>query len=880
MNLCGGISGVTEHEMAFRFPDEEFSVSSRKKKSSSSSSLPGRRERSTNGRPSLRRQSSSSSRHSSRTSRGSIKATSNQSLASISSASTPKPVSRLDHEKQRTRNRSHLRRETKSSSILTRKLESGFNVTWINGGSKPQVVNLSTNSDKSYLRISMRSRDEEESENDGSKANRRDMKFKVRHIAKVGSDTDSTSSKSSQNKYFVIKMKYNIGEFSKFKFLAQSLAERDSVLLAIRSLIGDQVKHQTNSAPSKSRPIEYIMRIDDEVGVKSNKVLKGNEHRNRLVMEETDSLIIPAPKRFANPVDNKRCPIDSRDDDDLGRGRRIGKTERDTAEVFDRSKQRNSIQREKVFGKAYTNNATHKLTTSQNISTSTKLNRNKPSARMEKKDVHNSNGTKKIIVRSQKNRQHQSSLSLNHNKQRSRSPRMLEHQRNLVGTDKVKFTMNEQTDHLPYEQYFACNPIGCQSQALSALENGAIGNIAADFTNPAAGLWCTDDVCTASLKDFADSMTGIFDLKDSRNMKGANAAKKNQRATAEEYISGFLSKNSNMSELLSVKDLWNVAATKHATGKEIKKRRLHNRARISNAKATRFMNLRKQMTFQGADDEDNTILQTVSSFDDIKNRQGNADMDDCGGLLYYDSDPEGARECTLTKGPRVAIARRKVRSNKSNAKRREALDILDSSRFGLGRKWKRLGRDVLSDIIEATKNEKLILLWHPTQNKENNNVPPVCVKVWVESGVYLTDGSFLLPKLTWLPAYEKSLNHRVLNVSDNSPGSLDLLDVCRVRECQSIDRRLHPFAQVDRSFTIQTQNGMYMFEAQSKQERGRVVNGLKLVIARLASLLMLKDLRAVDEFFGGNAVPGEAPVWARGCENSESDVDFPPTMHR
>lgn len=182
--------------------------------------------------------------------------------------------------------------------------------------------------------------------------------------------------------------------------------------------------------------------------------------------------------------------------------------------------------------------------------------------------------------------------------------------------------------------------------------------------------------------------------------------------------------------------------------------------------------------------------------------------------------------------------------------------------------------------LQATKNEKLILLWHPTQNKENNNVPPVCVKVWVESGVYLTDGSFLLPKLTWLPAYEKSLNHRVLNVSDNSPGSLDLLDVCRVRECQSIDRRLHPFAQVDRSFTIQTQNGMYMFEAQSKQERGRVVNGLKLVIARLASLLMLKDLRAVDEFFGGNAVPGEAPVWARGCENSESDVDFPPTMHR
>ena len=72
----------------------------------------------------------------------------------------------------------------------------------------------------------------------------------------------------------------------------------------------------------------------------------------------------------------------------------------------------------------------------------------------------------------------------------------------------------------------------------------------------------------------------------------------------------------------------------------------------------------------------------------------------------------------------------------------------------------------------------------------------------------------------------------------------------------------------NRSFEIITQNGKYLFETQSKQERGRIVNGLKLVIARLASLLMLRDLRAVDEFFGGNSVPGEAPAWAR-TEKSE-----------
>lgn len=169
------------------------------------------------------------------------------------------------------------------------------------------------------------------------------------------------------------------------------------------------------------------------------------------------------------------------------------------------------------------------------------------------------------------------------------------------------------------------------------------------------------------------------------------------------------------------------------------------------------------------------------------------------------------------------------------------------------------------------------MMWHPTQNGVSGNLPPICVKLWVESGVYLMDGTFLLPKLTWLPVHESKLDARVLNVSDENPGSLDLLDVCRVKECDSIDRNLHPFARVDRSFVIQTQNSRYLFETQSEHERGRIVNGLKLVIARLASLLMLRDLRAVDEFFGGNSVPGEAPAWAQTEKSESTSDDFPST---
>jgi hypothetical protein len=92
-------------------------------------------------------------------------------------------------------------------------------------------------------------------------------------------------------------------------------------------------------------------------------------------------------------------------------------------------------------------------------------------------------------------------------------------------------------------------------------------------------------------------------------------------------------------------------------------------------------------------------------------------------------------------------------------------------------------------------------------------------------------------KFSWRLIKVKMLN------SEDSPETIDLLDVCRVRECEVINRRLHRYAKVDRSFVVQTQDRVYLFETESKQEQGRVINGLKLVIARLALLLMLRDLR-------------------------------------
>jgi hypothetical protein len=150
-------------------------------------------------------------------------------------------------------------------------------------------------------------------------------------------------------------------------------------------------------------------------------------------------------------------------------------------------------------------------------------------------------------------------------------------------------------------------------------------------------------------------------------------------------------------------------------------------------------------------------------------------------------------------------------------------------------------------------NERWTLMWHPTQTVDTPRRSPLCVKVWIESGVYLNDGTFLLPKLTW---------YKAAGGSDMALQTLDLLDICRIYPLRTVNRTRHPFALSQKSLAIETPTDTFVFQAQTTEERDRMVYGLKLVVARLASLLMLRDIRAAEEFFGAisNGVPGAAPI--------------------
>ena len=167
-------------------------------------------------------------------------------------------------------------------------------------------------------------------------------------------------------------------------------------------------------------------------------------------------------------------------------------------------------------------------------------------------------------------------------------------------------------------------------------------------------------------------------------------------------------------------------------------------------------------------------------------------------------------------------------------------------------------------------------MWHPTQSKQNSNRSPICVRVWIESGVYLADGTFILPKLSWMRAsVDQKVDRKPKYPQQNKVlQAVDLLDICRICPTETIDRERHPFPSASKSFYVETGTELFMFEAQNSVERDRIVYGLKLVVARLASLLMLRDARAADEFFGAavGRVPGDAPSWSQWNQQPEQDT--------
>ena len=146
------------------------------------------------------------------------------------------------------------------------------------------------------------------------------------------------------------------------------------------------------------------------------------------------------------------------------------------------------------------------------------------------------------------------------------------------------------------------------------------------------------------------------------------------------------------------------------------------------------------------------------------------------------------------------------------------------------------------------------LIWHPSQTAKCGKMRIMRSRAWIEMGSLLSQ-TVIHPKLMWKAAFEPNLFRRKINVV--SPFSIDLLDIIGILPATHVDRNEHPFARAWCSFKVVTVREQYfMFEAENKAMRDKIVFLLKLIVSRLASRVLVAGQETEHEFFtpGGRQV--------------------------
>lgn len=163
---------------------------------------------------------------------------------------------------------------------------------------------------------------------------------------------------------------------------------------------------------------------------------------------------------------------------------------------------------------------------------------------------------------------------------------------------------------------------------------------------------------------------------------------------------------------------------------------------------------------------------------------------------------------------------------------------------------------------QEVSNTRISLVWHRHSGTDESVVgdqsgiqptirAPTTVTAAFEVGAHL-DQMVVQPKFTWSQSYQPDLQKKRVSVSSTEPNSIDLLSIIRVLKPKKLDRTLYPFARLERTLCITTNDERYpylVFECPSPPEREWLVTSLKMVVARLASIIIVRDEAMLLEFF-------------------------------
>lgn len=147
-----------------------------------------------------------------------------------------------------------------------------------------------------------------------------------------------------------------------------------------------------------------------------------------------------------------------------------------------------------------------------------------------------------------------------------------------------------------------------------------------------------------------------------------------------------------------------------------------------------------------------------------------------------------------------------------------------------------------------------LFIWHPNYRVEDRNgsstVTPHRVKAWFEMGSCLKK-TLVQPKLVWRSNDNFKYGSRQSTIKNiRNPEFVDLLNIVKIVAPTTIDRETYPFVKYDCAFVILTNIGQeILFEVATKDERDKLLFVFKLMIARLASKIIVGDEGVFDDFF-------------------------------
>jgi hypothetical protein len=143
--------------------------------------------------------------------------------------------------------------------------------------------------------------------------------------------------------------------------------------------------------------------------------------------------------------------------------------------------------------------------------------------------------------------------------------------------------------------------------------------------------------------------------------------------------------------------------------------------------------------------------------------------------------------------------------------------------------------------VQTFLNARHTFVLHDSTRRESQ-----AVSLWIERGQFL-HSNMLAPRLVWCKKHHRTSWSSVQH--NDMLESIDLLDIKRILNVTSIDRKLFPFAKRERCVQIKTLEHSWIFETASQTEKEYFVTSLKLTVSRLATLLIVSDENMVEEFF-------------------------------